>query len=99
MTAQQIVDLLNEAVLLDRDGIYELMKQRAPINDALLDHPTIQCWGRDESSDGVARFGPLGLLNGIAAIDGELIEMVIDTETRKLVGFRLRVQSPAVIEG
>lgn len=94
MTAQQIVDLLNDALRCDPDGVHELMEKRAACSEALVNHPTIICCRADESADGSPYFRVLGLLNGIAAIDGELIEAVFqgDDESEAPVEFRLRAK-------
>jgi hypothetical protein len=90
MTVQQIVDLLNDAVKCDAVGIAALISQRVPCNDALANHPTIQCVCPETPKTDDCRVGLVGLLNGIAAIDGELIEAMFDGETMTLLGFRLR---------
>lgn len=62
--AQQIVDDLNEALLLDPVAITELMTSRVRCNEALGGHPTIQV-GAD---GGELRLGPLGLINGLVGV-------------------------------
>lgn len=75
MTAQQICDLLNDASDLDPEGVRNMFLHAFPVTDELSNHPTIPCFGSEECPDGIAKLRILGLLNGIAAIDGELIMM------------------------
>lgn len=67
--AQKIVDLLNEAVKLDKPAIAALIGFRVPCNDALAEHPTIQVGAQH----GGMMVGWLGILNGIAGFweDGD----------------------------
>jgi len=88
MTAQQIVDLLNEVVVLDKAAIHCLIVNRVPCNDMLAVHPRIQVDGSQASHCSV---GLLGLLNGIADLDDELIEaQFTDEQQPQFLGFRLR---------
>lgn len=91
MTAQQVVDLLNEAVGIDPAAMGAIVKGRVPCAEGFADHPAIQV-GDDDA--GVLELGPMGLLNGIAAIDGELIEAMYDEGFKTLQGFRLRPKTP-----
>jgi hypothetical protein len=73
ITAQKIVDLLNELVALDpgRAGsVHRLFETRFSASAALIDHPTCPVYVGD---DLWPVFGILGVLNGIAAMEGKLI--------------------------
>lgn len=73
MTTQQIVDLLNEVNARDGVGLGALLS-RTVDGQALADHPTIPV-GPPWCTKGPAIvFSVMGLLNGIAAIDGQVIE-------------------------
>ena len=92
--AQQIVDLLNEAAKLDPGAIHLLCANHVPCNKALGDHPTIPVSAMQEKYFSV---GMLGILNGIAAMDGEVIEMLFDQREKgahQFNGFRLRPPKP-----
>jgi len=85
MTAEQIVDLLNEIHALDPKVLKPLIETRVPCNQAIVDHPTITVDG--ESPTGPCTVGLLGILEGIAGIDGKLIAMRSDQKTGDVVGF------------
>lgn len=89
MTAQQIVDLLNELLALDPVAINSLVKNRVPCNQALADHPTVTVDdGVWESGESWFTVGLLGILEGVAGIDGKLIASIDDDE-KGIVGFKL----------
>lgn len=71
MNAQQIVDLLNEAVKLDKSAMHALVSNRVPATTALRDHPTIEV--DDAGMPGYPKVGLMGILNGITRLDGETI--------------------------
>lgn len=91
-TPQQMVKLLNELHALVPEATHELIETRIDCDDrhALNDHPALVpssgCYGN--------QIGLLGVLNGIAGLDGELIEAAYDNNTpngrERLIGFRLR---------
>ncbi len=87
MTTQQIVDLFNELHGLDPDFLLPLIETRLPCNQAIADHPTVVVDGDDVG--GPWRVGLLGILEGIAGIDGQLIGMLVDENTKKLTGFKI----------
>lgn len=62
VTPQHVVDLLNDALVQDKQCIERLVAARVECNDALANHPTIQCGA---GSDRIARVGLIGVLNGI----------------------------------
>lgn len=59
VTAQDAVNLLNEAAKLDPHAVEALIKARIPANEALQNHPTIQC---------SSAIGVLGMLNGLFGV-------------------------------
>ena len=89
MTTQQIVDLLNEAFKIDPAAVDALLQLCVPVNKELMNHPTIQIMTKNDKWEfPVLRL--IGLLNGIAAIDGEIIEGLWDTDTFVFLGFQIR---------
>ena len=86
MNTQQIVDVLNEAFEADPNAIDAMLQLCVPVNDELRDHPTIQIMTKNDNSDfPVLRL--IGLLNGIAALDGDKIAVEYDTDTFCVLGF------------
>lgn len=62
---QDALDLLNEALSIDRKAITDLINHRVPCNDGLADHDAIQV----DCSNNQQRVGILGIINGIFGID------------------------------
>lgn len=60
-----VIDLLNEMLRIDRKAITTLINNRVPCNEILVNHKTIQV---DNSTD-IPQVGILGLLNGLFGID------------------------------
>lgn len=88
ITPKDIENLLNEFVRIDRDAIEALIEQRVACTKAVEEHPTLVPSG---APDGQLAIGPLGLVNGIVGLGGELIEAVYDTaKVPRLMHFRLR---------
>ena len=88
MTAQQIVDLLNELLETDIQAIRHLFGNRVACNQAMADHPSVTVDG--PGPNGPFTLGVLGLLEGIAGIDGKLIASVTsDEHYGAIVGFKL----------
>ncbi len=88
--ALQAVNLLNEAMGLDPVAIEALIEQRVPCNQALGDHPTIQCLSEQPDE---CLLGMLGILNGICGVDEKgwgPIAAVYDDDTKRLLRFDLR---------
>ncbi len=98
MTTANIVEFLNSLLEWDRLSIGELIRNRVPCNDALVSHPTVPCFSREETGN-VNRVGVLGLLNGIAAMDnGRAIGAEFDPDgilVRFHLVSRLPLQDPA----
>lgn len=87
MTSDQIVDLLNEALALDPAAIDSLLCTSIPANKGLMEHKTIQVLTKNKNNDfPVLRV--LGLINGIAGIDGDIIEAIY--ENNCLVRFQIK---------
>ncbi len=63
VTAQQAVEFLNEALLLDKEAVHTLFQYRVPCNENLANHPTIQC--RQFTEQDPVIVGMLGLMNGL----------------------------------
>lgn len=59
------MELLNSALAADPEAMRELLAARVPHNNALAEHPTIQC-GMDGPIPGV---GLLGIINGMFGVD------------------------------
>jgi hypothetical protein len=96
MTSQQIVDFLNAAAKCDAGAIHALCANRVPwhgVGDERL--PLVV----ENAQKGRLSVGMLGVLNGIASLDGEIIEIMFTDPDPKLpypenqpqfIGFRLR---------
>jgi hypothetical protein len=100
MTAQQIVDLLNEAARLDPRAMQTLLGLRVPCAEEFEEHPSIQI---GQALEGYLSLGLLGILNGIAALDGELIESRFNFDgpgmrPGEFLGFRLCPRDVAVTD-
>lgn len=80
MTAQGILDLLNEMYRLDPGAVHQLVMNHTTCNQALAEHPSIEV-GKRETTDGRVYYsvGLLGVLNGIARVDGKTICAVFDS--------------------
>lgn len=65
VTIDHVIEVLNEALLIDPEAIQSLLAIRVPCNQKLADHPTIQVMERN----GKYTVGVLGLLNGIFGAD------------------------------
>lgn len=89
MTATQIVGLLNELFKIDPGAIDALLCNRVPVNKEMLDHPTAMCDTKNTNGD-FPTIGLLGIVNAIAALDGELIEACYDDETHCLIHFQTK---------
>lgn len=90
VSVQGVVDLLNQALRMDEQGISALIEERITINKDLANHPTIQCV---DSGRGRFEVGMLGFLNGLFGIDEKAkgaIEAKIEEKTGRVLGFRVR---------
>lgn len=80
VNAQDVCDVLNEMLKLDKTCITALVNHREPCNDAIANHPTIQV---QQYSGEISKVGLIGVLNGIFGIreDGMgAIAMVIEDD-------------------
>ncbi len=73
VTLEEVIDLLNELLLIDRGAITNLIDQRVKCNSELSNHRTVQTTNAQRSflSERGDDFfiGVLGLINGIFGID------------------------------
>lgn len=89
MHIEIIVNLLNDALKTDPRAIDALLCTRVPCNQAMVDHPYIVVGAKNDRGD-YPTLGVLGLLNGIAGLDGKIIEACYDDDTHCLIEFRIR---------
>ncbi len=84
MKVQKIVNLLNDMVANDRLAAQDLIEQKVFVEK--------KKWFEDHLSLILSGdyLTVLGFINGIAGIDGEIIEAVFDDNTGKLMHFQLR---------
>lgn len=64
-SAQQAVDVLNQALEADPKAIQQLFDFRVPVSDAVADHESIMV----RTKQGKHSLGFLGLLNGILGLN------------------------------
>jgi hypothetical protein len=92
ITPEDAVELLNDALICDRDAISRLVQKRISCTHGLADHPTIQC---RETQARRFSVGVLGIINGLFGVDSRgyaPITAVYDDDGG-LVEFRLTAQS------
>jgi len=99
VTVDQVIQLLNVAVVLDEQAMRLLFSHRTPCNLLLQEHPTIQVMATKE---GGRRVGILGILNGMFGVRadgwGEItarFERVGDNAQGRLLGFERTAIAPA----
>lgn len=86
---ERVVELLNEALRIDKHAISDLVSERITVNKDLALHPTIQCV---ETGRGRYEMGLLGFLNGLFGVDEEkhgAIKAVIDPRTNLVASFEV----------
>jgi hypothetical protein len=86
--AHHIIQLMNSALILDREAIDALVKRRVVCNADLAQHPTIQV----RTGSAAPTLGLVGLLNGIVGVDEQgngYIAADFDSATDKLLWFSL----------
>lgn len=102
MNAQQIVDLLNAATKCDAGAIHALCANRVPWHGVGDEDLPLMV---EDAQKGRLSVGMLGVLNGIASLEGEVIEMMFTDPDEKLpypddqpqfTGFRLRPKPGSV---
>ncbi len=88
ISAQYIVDFLNELLRIDKFAITDLVSERISVNKELANHPTVQV---QELVKGVQEVGLLGILNGMFGMDGDqsAIEAIMNEKTDVIQEFRL----------
>lgn len=91
--AEHLVKCLREYFETDLEAIRVLFAHRVPVNEAMLNHPTIQCRGGDPPTMSV-----LGLLNGIIGTIpgtevGYLCGDYADNDLGLLLGFSVKPQT------
>lgn len=92
VTVQMFIDILNEALALDKNAISELIENRVSCNEGLAEHPTIQV-SEFESGDGFKTWtentiGMLGIINGICEkITGKRVAYDFDDNTGEIKKF------------
>lgn len=84
---QNICDILNEAIKLDKLCIDSLFTLTIPCNQEMANHPNIQV--RKWHNTAKYTLGFLGLLNGVATEDKFIIAQYDDTDG-KINGFELK---------
>lgn len=87
VTVQDVCDVLNEMLKLDKDCITALVNHREPCNEAVANHPTIQV---QQYPGDISRVGLIGVLNGMFGIreDGMgALAMVIE-DNGDISGFK-----------
>lgn len=79
LTSEKVIEILSEAIVLDKEAVNRLFSYRTECNDSLANHPTIAV-----SED--SKVGLIGLLNGVLVDSGEpRIAIVSDNDV--IVGF------------
>lgn len=88
ISAQYVVDFLNELVRLDKYALTDMMSERISVNKALKNHPTVKT---KELVEGVTEIGLLSIINGMFGLEGETvaIEVILDERTEVIREFRL----------
>jgi len=71
VTVAETIQLLNEIIAIDPTVMTKLVATRIKCNDALANHPTIQCGPIGENKYGELGYevGFLGILNGLFGAD------------------------------
>ena len=67
IAADYVVEFLNSLLVIDKAAVQRLVDARTPCNQALADHPTVQCGKRGDGFE----VGILGVLNGLLGVDGD----------------------------
>jgi hypothetical protein len=68
VSIDEVVDLLNELIQIDKPAIAALLANRVPCNAEFADHPTVQC----DKWYGGYQVGILGIINGMFGVhEGE----------------------------
>lgn len=88
ISAQYVVDFLNELVRLDKYALTDMMTERISVNKELMNHPTVLV---KELVEGVPEIGLLSIINGMFGLEDETvaIEVIRDKHTDVITEFRL----------
>lgn len=88
ISAQYVVDFLNELVRLDKYALTDMMSERISVNKELKNHPTVLI---KELVEGIPEIGLLSIINGMFGLEGETqaIEVILDKHTDIITEFRL----------
>lgn len=68
ITLTTVIDLLNEALVLDQGAITALFECRVQCGPELADHPTIQVGLLGDDNERRHQVGLLGILNGLLGV-------------------------------
>lgn len=79
ITPKFIVDILNEALKLDKKAIESIFLSSTLCNQKLVDHKTIQVRIPNPKDD-IFYLGPLGLINGFVVQTGKAIYFKLDDD-------------------
>lgn len=87
VTIDEVLDLLNEACMLDLEAMNALVNARVDCNKELADHPTIQV--RAFKDEGF-QVGLIGILNGIFGISEDGVGAIAGMfdDDRNLISFK-----------
>lgn len=88
ISAQYVVDFLNELLRMDKYALTDMMSERISVNKELKNHPTVMS---RELVEGVPEIGLLSVLNGMFGLEGKTvaIEVIFDIRTEVILEFRL----------
>lgn len=95
ISAQYVVDFLNELVRLDKYALTDMMSERIVVNRELRNHPTIRTSWTGVLLPQEDRLPPevglLAIINGMFGLEGETqaIEVIMDKHTDVITEFRL----------
>lgn len=88
LSAQYVVDFLNQLLRLDKYALTDMMSERISVNKELSNHPTVKT---RELVKGVTEIGLLSIINGMFGLEGETvaIEVILDERTEIIREFKL----------
>lgn len=88
ISAQYVVDFLNQLLRLDKYALTDMMSERISVNTELKNHPTVQF---KELVEGVPEIGLMSVINGMFGLEGETfaIEVIRDERTEVILEFKL----------
>ena len=88
ISAQYVVDFLNELLRMDKYALTDMMSERISVNKELKNHPTVKV---KELVEGVPEIGLLSIINGMFGLEGETqaVEIILDKRTEIITEFRL----------